>query len=395
MDRLSASRLSAAPERDAMTRLRQGVLDTAPVTGFTHQFYRYPARFSPAFARAAIEAFTDPGDVVVDPFVGGGTTLVEAAVLGRLGVGSDVSALAKFISDVKTTPLSQSDGRALRGWLDDVLSAGTSEIHNAASGTMPANLDRPGTWRLRRLLTHATRTAAELRPRRREMFARCLLLRTGQWALDSRRSVPTLDEFRTELRSNLDSMLSGINQFGQAIRERHAPPRSRRSLSVVATASVLYRRRFWARLPRPKLILTSPPYAGVHVLYDRWQIGGRRETTAPFWITASPDGHFSSYYTFGDRRNEARYFASAHDAFSGLARLASRETVLVQLVGFSNPRRQLQPYLDMLSRCGFEEVNAGRRGRQWRHVPNRKWYADQMGQTAGSEEVVLVHRMRP
>lgn len=55
-----------------------------PVTGLTHNFYRYPARFSPQFARAAIEVFSEPGDVVLDPFMGSGTTLVEASALGRL-----------------------------------------------------------------------------------------------------------------------------------------------------------------------------------------------------------------------------------------------------------------------------------------------------------------------
>ncbi|MCI0614046.1 site-specific DNA-methyltransferase, partial [bacterium] len=38
------------------------------VTGLTHNFYRYPARFSPLFAREVIRAFTDPGDVILDPF---------------------------------------------------------------------------------------------------------------------------------------------------------------------------------------------------------------------------------------------------------------------------------------------------------------------------------------
>jgi len=46
------------------------------VTGAPHDFYRYPARFSPVFAREAIKTFTQPGDFVLDPFCGGGTTLV-------------------------------------------------------------------------------------------------------------------------------------------------------------------------------------------------------------------------------------------------------------------------------------------------------------------------------
>lgn len=37
-----------------------------------------------------IEAFTDPGDVVYDPFCGGGSTLVAAKATGRRWIGSDI-----------------------------------------------------------------------------------------------------------------------------------------------------------------------------------------------------------------------------------------------------------------------------------------------------------------
>ena len=70
--------LSAESEAKLIASAR----NTVPVGGLTHNFYKYPARFSPEFARAAIEAFTEPGDLVLDPYVGGGTTLVEARALG-------------------------------------------------------------------------------------------------------------------------------------------------------------------------------------------------------------------------------------------------------------------------------------------------------------------------
>ena len=47
----------------AEARLIAGARDTEPVRGLTHGFYKYPARFSPAFVRAAIETFTKPGDL--------------------------------------------------------------------------------------------------------------------------------------------------------------------------------------------------------------------------------------------------------------------------------------------------------------------------------------------
>jgi hypothetical protein len=76
MTELRHSDVLLAPDEEA--GLIAGARDTQPVRGLTHGFYKYPARFSPAFARAAIRTFTHPGDLVLDNHVGGGTTLVEA-----------------------------------------------------------------------------------------------------------------------------------------------------------------------------------------------------------------------------------------------------------------------------------------------------------------------------
>ena len=84
-------------EIGAAERFLEAVQCTEPVSGYTHNFYRYPARFSPHFARAAIQTFSQPGDVVLDPFMGGATTLVEARTLGRHAVGSDINSLAVFL----------------------------------------------------------------------------------------------------------------------------------------------------------------------------------------------------------------------------------------------------------------------------------------------------------
>jgi modification methylase len=47
----------------------------------------HPAKMLPAIARHAIAAYTQPGELVVDPMCGIGTTLVEAAHLGRDAIG--------------------------------------------------------------------------------------------------------------------------------------------------------------------------------------------------------------------------------------------------------------------------------------------------------------------
>ena len=50
----------------------------------------HPGKMLPALARAAILRYSDPGDLVVDPMCGIGTTLVEAIHLGRNAIGVEL-----------------------------------------------------------------------------------------------------------------------------------------------------------------------------------------------------------------------------------------------------------------------------------------------------------------
>ena len=51
----------------------------------------YEGNWSPYVPREIIRQFSRRGDTVLDPFVGGGTTLVECVLLGRRGIGVDIS----------------------------------------------------------------------------------------------------------------------------------------------------------------------------------------------------------------------------------------------------------------------------------------------------------------
>jgi hypothetical protein len=101
---------------DRVSALLNAVASSSYIDGLTHRFYRYPARFSPEFAARAIEAYTEPGDWVLDPFVGGGTTAVEALTLGRRVVASDINPLAGFVTRAKTSPISTADALDLEHW---------------------------------------------------------------------------------------------------------------------------------------------------------------------------------------------------------------------------------------------------------------------------------------
>ncbi len=64
----------------------------------------YRACFKPQLPRFFIERLTKPGEVVYDPFMGRGTTLVESALLGRVPVGCDVNPLSQVMAGGRLTP---------------------------------------------------------------------------------------------------------------------------------------------------------------------------------------------------------------------------------------------------------------------------------------------------
>lgn len=64
----------------------------------------YRACFKPQLPRFFIERLTAPGDIVHDPFMGRGTTLVEAALLGRVPFGCDVNPLSLVLVRPRLRP---------------------------------------------------------------------------------------------------------------------------------------------------------------------------------------------------------------------------------------------------------------------------------------------------
>ena len=390
-------------DRALAEQLVQAARNYDPISGLTHNFYRYPARFSPTLVRAAIHAFTDPGDLVLDPFVGGGTTLVEALATGRHGIGTDISSLAVFVSDVKTTIYSEVELQALRRWAGRVTQCIDMHSHAEAHETYEEagylrHLDGMRTWRLRKSIAQALASAENLKGARLEKFGRCAVLRTAQWALDGRKVLPGVAEFRDKLHKFVHEMIAGSAELASAVavHSQVSAHCLHRAISGLEEELTLREGR------RPRLIVTSPPYPGVHVLYHRWQIHGGKETPAPFWIANRLDGDGAAYYTMGDRSTHAlsTYFLKLRAALDSVAAVCDGDTTVVQVVAFSEPTWQLPRYLSVADDAGLQEhfVETGSRSiqpnRLWRNVPNRKWYAEQKGSTTGSQEVVLFHKLK-
>lgn len=390
-----------------MQELTKAVRATTQVSGYTHCFYRYPARFSPLFVRKAIELFTEPGDLVLDPFMGGGTTMVEARTSGRIGLGIDINELAVFIAQSKTTLVYSTDILAIRKWVSKSKDYITLF---SEGGSVPTDLSEPylrhmrnsDTWRLRRLIQNSLYSLRLLPRKRQQDFVRCAILSTGQWALDGRINIPSAGQFRIYLQKRIEDMINGASKFAWAARKSDkltVVKGLRRTLCLKKSATDLHNSKLIGSYPAPRLIITSPPYPGVHVLYHRWQIQSRRETAFPYWIANCQDGTGSSHYTFGDRNQPGltKYFEVARESFTSIRKLCDKNTTVIQLVAFSNPSWQIPQYLDAMSSSGFSLI-----GKPFdpndsnpliqRTVPNRKWYAATKGNTPASNEFLMIHR---
>ncbi|MBA2474455.1 MAG: class I SAM-dependent methyltransferase [Actinobacteria bacterium] len=72
-------------------------------TRHVHGLHPYLGKFIPQLVETFLHRHFRPGDCVYDPFVGSGTTLVEANAFGAHAIGCDISSFNCLLSQVKTT----------------------------------------------------------------------------------------------------------------------------------------------------------------------------------------------------------------------------------------------------------------------------------------------------
>lgn len=387
------------PESVVQSVLSQDKVDEAP-----HNFYKYPARFSPVFAHEVIKAFTRYGDTVLDPFCGGGTSVVEAISLGRKGVGFDISSLAVFLARAKTSPLSVHDKFQILNWMAFVESLDQPKIKSIFHDTLESHYHRNLSEVAKAFFEKMVASITLLPKGNQRRFVRLVLLAVGQQVLDCKTNIPTWLDLRTRVCQQIKIFLGHHYQFLSQVAEASRLPRCRITQTRRIINSSSERSGEDGRIPDDwlpaKLVLTSPPYPGVHVLYHRWQINGRRETPAPFWLANSRDGAGESFYCLGarDEPELKTYFKRLQKSFSSIRGLISKKSLVVQLVAFSEPNWQLPAYLQKMEEAGFDELrpicDKGYlfEGRIWRQVPGRRWYANRKGKTTSSKEVLLLHR---
>jgi len=104
-------------------------------TYLSHNIHPYPAKYIPQIPNELIKKLSLPGEVVWDPFGGSGTTALEAILLGRQAVSSDINPVALVVGKAKTTTILKEEEEELKKFVGNLklLAQDTSSLEYAIS----------------------------------------------------------------------------------------------------------------------------------------------------------------------------------------------------------------------------------------------------------------------
>ena len=304
-----------------------------PGLQLTHGFLHYPAGMQALAATHLLDVL--PDGLLLDPFVGGGTTLVEAIRTGRQVIGADVSPLALFTSahhtwyasDLQLDVLREQATSALRS-VDPTFApmAGNCDVTEASpsSEAEVQNTQAPAVKleRSRKLDGGRSKgtTYRDWEPLKAEVEKLAAAQGEAPWPADGANgdaagetAAPGLSPLwfcyaaaqqRAERYRYLDPLAtydSTVDLYCNALRQlrKAAPSEALESLGSGGAARLLHcdaRELSLSslRLPLADAVLTSPPYAGVydylsHARESRARLGAQGE--APLMgLQGTPEG---------------------------------------------------------------------------------------------------------
>ena len=234
-------------------------------TKHVHSLHPYLGKFVPQLVEVFLARYFAPGDRVYDPFVGSGTTLVEANTFGADAIGCDISAFNCLLT-------ASEDARYSLGELE------LGAARRARGGRRPRR-DRAGrrrgssSWYAPRALSEllAYRAAVAKRPEPQRDGRRVVLARAARSArlddaLRPRFPAAPASEPYYCLKHKRDMPPDrGGREVPRPLHGGHDPPHPRvRRGAHDGSGDVLHDDSRTVRLPaRPDGVITSPPYPGL------------------------------------------------------------------------------------------------------------------------------------
>ena len=327
-----------------------------------HPMCSYLASFPAALTHAFIARYSRPGDVVLDPFSGRGTTPLQACAEGRIGIGNDLNPFAHLLTAAKVEPATRAQtatrlaqlrlawNASSGGWralaervVADprdpgalVPAAGSGASPTAGTEPVPVEVAlafHPGT--LAQLLS--IRTALRLDDRTDRFLAAAmtgilhgksasylseLMPNTFSMAPRYVRDYAARTEFASPERDAFDGLAKKLDRLFRQ------PPPSIEGIALLGDARDVAPRartalRARGRPERARLVVTSPPYLrvvkyGYYNWLRTWFLGfDAREIDA----------------TLDDAHHREPYLLFLRDVLAGLRPVLADDAVVVLVIG--------------------------------------------------------------
>lgn len=159
----------------------------------THWIYPYKGKFHPQMIRALLNIIgLNKGDTVLDPFIGSGTTAVEAQLLGINCVGIDISPLCVLQSKVKTESIDAFP--EILEWKEEILSKLGINLFNLDDKALDKVIDKIPNEKVRNFYLMAKLVAVSDNTRRKKDFTKAF-------------------------RKNLDLMIASVKDYVDVVKE--------------------------------------------------------------------------------------------------------------------------------------------------------------------------------
>lgn len=369
---------------------------TTDNTGFlTHDLHPYPAKFIPQLPGTCISQLSFPGELVLDPFGGSGTTALEAVRLGRRALSVDANAVGTLIGRVKTCNLDRKAAielhtirSSLTTYFFDLPAAKSLCAAHAAYIPNILNIDKwfPITARGELALIRS-RIARIVREQARDVallaLSRIILAASFQDS-ETRYTSKPRDIPQGEV---LKRFLGALDRIIRSLVRTQAVLRY-----GVCTFTTADARKLGPGVCGPEtidLIVTSPPYGNAtdYHLYHRFRL---------LWLGYNPR-ELAKIEIGSHLRHQKEasgfdeYLAEMQQSLSGMHRLLKPGRYAVLIVGDAIYKKVLYPAAEALSdsakKIGFESVCIAERAI---HSSKRSFAA--AGRRATTEKLLVIRK---
>ncbi|MBI5303482.1 MAG: hypothetical protein HY868_15215 [Chloroflexi bacterium] len=298
----------------------------------THGYYTYPAKFIPQLAARLIRELSRAGDIIADPFMGSGTTIIEAMMQARVGVGVDINPVAHLVARVKATPIEPDTLKHALALLD---------FENARA-IIPAN-ERIDYWFTRaqkeKLGAILGAVSAMDDAPVRDFFLVAFAQILKSCSIWLQRSVkPTRDPHKTPA----DPVAAFARQTRAMLRQNHAfwdalAPRVRENPDAFRIAQCGDARALPVADNAATLVVTSPPYVTSYEYADLHQL-------AALWLA------------YCDSLPEFRkqFIGTAHSTRDDIALQSKLADEICRAMGETKKSREVQNYFADMLECFIE-----------------------------------------